>query len=80
MGNRMELRYVDETGIDGRSPLMVMVGLVADVTRVHRTRLEFETLFQDLAEIPTRQWHFFFVNSVTSARHLKREGQAEQAA
>lgn len=50
----MKLCYVDETGTDGRSPVMVMVGVIADVARVHRTRLEFEKLFRDLAELPDR--------------------------
>jgi len=50
----MKLCYVDETGTDGRSPLVVFVGVIADVARVHRTRLEFEQLFQNLAELPDR--------------------------
>ncbi len=50
----MKLCYVDETGTDGRSPLVVFVGVVADVARVHRTRREFEELFRNLAKIPDR--------------------------
>ena len=50
----MKLCYVDETGTDGHSPLVVFVGVVADVARVHRTRLEFEELFRNFAELPNR--------------------------
>ena len=50
----MKLCYVDETGTDGRSPLVVFVGVIADVARVHRTRLEFEELFRNLAELPDK--------------------------
>lgn len=50
----VKLCYVDETGTDGRSPLVAFVGVIADVARVHRTRREFEEVFRDLAEIPDR--------------------------
>ena len=50
----MKLCYVDETGTDGNSPLVVFVGVIADVARVHRTRAEFEQLFQDLTELPDK--------------------------
>lgn len=50
----MKLCYVDETGTDGRSSLVVFVGVIADVARVHRTRREFEELFRNLAEIPDK--------------------------
>jgi len=50
----LKLCYVDETGTDGNSPLVVFVGVIADVARVHRTRLEFEQLFQKLAILPDK--------------------------
>lgn len=50
----MKLCYVDETGTDGASPLVVFVGVIADVARVHRTRLEFEELFRNIAELPDK--------------------------
>ena len=37
----MKICYVDETGTDGQSPLIVMVGVIADSQRLHRTRTEF---------------------------------------
>lgn len=51
---RLKLCYVDETGTDGKSPLVVFVGVIADVARVHRTRNEFEQLFGDITGIPDR--------------------------
>lgn len=34
----MKIAYVDETGTDGKSPVLVMVGVLADTSRVGRTR------------------------------------------
>lgn len=50
----MKLCYVDETGTDGESPLVVFVGVIADVKRVHRTRTEFEELFEKLTDLPEK--------------------------
>lgn len=47
----MKLCYVDETGIDGKSPLLVMVGIVADSTRIRRTATDFSRLMDDAAEL-----------------------------
>ena len=45
--------YVDETGIDGVSPLMVMVGVVVNDERLNRTQGEFAAIFENLGEMVT---------------------------
>ncbi len=50
----MKLCYVDETGTDGKSPVVVFVGVIADVMRVRKTRAEFAQLFQNLTDIPEK--------------------------
>lgn len=52
MGGRVDMKlcYVDETGTDGMSPLVVMVGVIADSHRVHRTRTEFTNELQELGD------------------------------
>lgn len=47
--------YVDETGTDGDSPLLVMVGILADGSRLRRTAEDFDGLYADLAAIPDRE-------------------------
>ena len=46
----MKLCYVDETGTDGKSPAVVMVGIIAD--RIHRTRSEFRSIYERLEGLP----------------------------
>lgn len=46
--------YIDETGTDGRAPVVVFVGIIADAVRVHRTRREFDEIFSDFAELPAK--------------------------
>jgi len=43
--------YVDETGIDGVSPLMVMVGIVVNDERLDRTQGEFAVISENLGEL-----------------------------
>ena len=50
----MKLCYVDETGIDGKSPFLIMVGVVVDAPRLARTQVEFEKLFGDVSSYPTK--------------------------
>jgi len=45
--------YVDETGIDGVNPLMVMVGIVVNDERLNRTQGEFAAIFENLGELVT---------------------------
>ena len=47
----MKLCYVDETGTDGRSPVVVMVGIIADSQRLRRTQEEFNKAFKRLTGI-----------------------------
>lgn len=47
----MKIVYVDETGTDGRSPLVVMAGVIADSARIGRTRDEFATQFSSFSEV-----------------------------
>ena len=47
----MKICYVDETGTDGQSPLIVMVGVIADSQRLHRTRTEFEAVMEGLGHV-----------------------------
>ncbi len=48
----MKICYVDETGTDGRSPLIVMVGVIADSQRLNRTRTEFAAVLETLDQVP----------------------------
>lgn len=50
----MKLCYVDETGTDGDSPVMVMVGIIADSQRLRRTQTEFQAAFDRLGSLPER--------------------------
>lgn len=50
----MKLCYVDETGTDGKSPVVVMVGIIADSQRLRRTQVEFESAFETLTSLPER--------------------------
>lgn len=50
----MKIAYVDETGTDGKSPVLVMVGVVADTSRLSRTQEEFEALFDELGDLATK--------------------------
>lgn len=50
----MKLCYVDETGTDGKSPVIVMVGIVADSQRLSRTQAEFASMFASLDEVALR--------------------------
>lgn len=43
--------YVDETGIDGTSPLIVMAGIVVNDERLNRTQAEFTAIFENLGEM-----------------------------
>lgn len=47
----MYFAYVDETGTDGESPVMVMAGIVADSGRVGRTQTELEAILSNLGEM-----------------------------
>ncbi|GIG21746.1 hypothetical protein Cch01nite_24700 [Cellulomonas chitinilytica] len=44
----MYFTYVDETGIDGKSPVLVMVGIVVDATRLRLTQEEFGEIAKNL--------------------------------
>lgn len=50
----MKVCYVDETGTDGQSPVVVMVGVIADSKRLHRTRTDFADTFARLGDIAPR--------------------------
>lgn len=52
---RVKLCYVDETGTDGESPAVVMVGLIADSARLHRTQTEFAEAFDQLGDATVRE-------------------------
>jgi hypothetical protein len=41
--------YVDETGNDDKSPVMIMVGILLDATRLARTQAEFDVMLASLA-------------------------------
>lgn len=47
--------YVDETGTDGESPVMVMVGVVANSERLTRTTSELAKIFTSHAALTTKQ-------------------------
>jgi len=44
----MKVCYVDESGNQATDPCLVMVGVLADATRLHRTREEFGELFDEV--------------------------------
>ena len=46
--------YVDETGTDGQSPVVVMVGVVADGKRLNRTRTDFADTSARLGDVALR--------------------------
>jgi hypothetical protein len=46
--------YVDETGNDDVSPLLVMVGVIVDATRLPRTQREFGEIFKNLGDLTGR--------------------------
>lgn len=50
----MKVCYVDETGTDGRSHILVMVGIIADGQRLHRTHTEFAEIFDRLSGVAVR--------------------------
>jgi len=50
----MKIAYVDETGTDGRSPALIMVGVVADTARLARTQEEFASLFDELGDLAAK--------------------------
>lgn len=50
----MKIVYADETGTDGISPVVVMVGVLADMARVGRTKTEFGATFADLGDQTTK--------------------------
>lgn len=50
----MKVCYVDETGTDGQSPVLVMVGVIADSQRLHRTRTDFADTFDRLGGVALR--------------------------
>jgi hypothetical protein len=47
----LKVCYVDETGTDGKSPVIVMAGIVADGRRLHRTQADFAEVFAKLGEM-----------------------------
>jgi len=50
----MKVCYVDETGTDGKSPVVVMAGIITDSQRLRRTQQEFDRAFERLAELPEK--------------------------
>ena len=50
----MKIVYADETGTDGNSQVIIMVGVVADMARVGRTKTEFGAIFTDLSDQTTK--------------------------
>jgi hypothetical protein len=46
--------YVDETGNDDRSPVLIMVGVLVDSTRLSRTQEEFDKIFATLTALTGR--------------------------
>jgi hypothetical protein len=51
----VKLCYADETGTDGQSQLVVMVGIVADSQRLHRTQTDFADTFAKLGEATVKE-------------------------
>jgi hypothetical protein len=51
----VKICYVDETGTDGQSPVLVMVGVIADSQRLNRTRTDFADTFAELGEVAVRE-------------------------
>lgn len=50
----MHFCYVDETGNDDKSPVLVMVGIVIDATKLRRTQEEFGKIFENLCGLTGR--------------------------
>jgi hypothetical protein len=50
-GERKKICNVDESGTQEESPLVVMVGVVADCQRIARTRDEFPRTFEALGSL-----------------------------
>ena len=50
----MKICYVDETGTDGESRVVVMVGIAADTHRLRRTQEELNSFLERLKDIPAR--------------------------
>lgn len=50
----VKIAYADETGTDGVSQVVVMVGVLADTARMGRTKSEFEAIFADLGELSSK--------------------------
>lgn len=50
----MHFCYVDETGNDDRSPVLVMVGVIVDATKLRRTQEEFGKTFDNLCSLTGR--------------------------
>jgi hypothetical protein len=46
--------YADETGNDDVSPVLVMVGIVVDASRLGRTQRQFDDIFRNLADLTGR--------------------------
>lgn len=46
----MKLCYVDETGTDDKSPVLIMAGIVADTQRIRRTAEDFSRLLDGAAD------------------------------
>ena len=44
----MKVCYVDESGNTAEDPCLIMVGILADATRLNRTRQEFAEIFDTL--------------------------------
>lgn len=49
----MYFAYIDETGIDGKSPLVVMTGILVNDERLTRTQGEFSAIFSNLGDLVT---------------------------
>ncbi len=43
----MKVCYIDESGAEGQSQCVVMVGVLVDALRLNRTRLEFAGIFEE---------------------------------
>jgi hypothetical protein len=52
----MKVCYVDETGTDGRSPVVVMVGIIVDGQRLRRTRADFLDVFTRMGELSEKSF------------------------
>ena len=50
----MKVCYVDETGTDGISPVLVMVGVIADGQRLPKTQSELAAIFGSLGNLSAK--------------------------